>query len=368
MRFYICHIVSGDLWAGAEVMAYQLIKGLKEANSVNMLVVLLNDGRLADELINLGVTVRVIDENVTSFFGIVKPIRRVLREFQPDIVHTHRYKENILARWALRGQERPGLIATQHGIPENYKGLSSLRHSVALRYNFHILRKRFDKVVAVSKDISRYFSNVLGFAENKIQVIHNGIEIPRSARVRKAGDEFVVGSCGRLFPVKDYPLMIKAAKECTERNKNIRFELAGDGPEMQHLRDLVARLGLEDRFTFKGHVDDMDNFYRGLDAFINTSLHEGIPMSVLEAMSFGLPVVAPNVGGLPEIIENGIEGFLVDDRDPSLFAKKCRLLCDDEELWQRMSMAARLKVERCFSVNVMAEKYYNLYLSLCGMR
>ena len=360
----ICHIISGDLWAGAEVMAYHLIKGLTRYNGLDILVVVLNEGKLVHKLRNIGIEVELIDENSTLFLNTIRSLRRLLEEFRPHIIHTHRYKESILAHWSINGLKKPGLIATQHGMPENYKRISSLKHLLVLKYNFYVLKRHFERVVAVSNDIGNYFLRDLGFWGKKVLVIHNGIKIPDHAIRRNSGHAFVIGSCGRLFPVKDYPLMIKVAKECTSDKNNIRFELAGDGPEMRKLRVLVERFGLNGRFTFRGHLDNMEEFYRGLDLFINTSIHEGIPMSVLEAMSYGLPIVAPRVGGLREIIDHGVDGFLIESRYAKAFAEKCLLLAKDERLWQKMSKAARQKVINHFSVNHMAEEYYNLYLEV----
>ena len=346
-------------------MAYQLIRGILTCNdSVDILAILLNDGRLAHKLQKIGIEVKIIDENSNSLFSTIRSIRRLLGQFRPNIVHTHRYKESILAHWSIRGLEKPRLIATQHGMPENYKGISNLKHLAVLKYNFCILKRHFEKIVAVSNDIGNYFLRNLGFQGEKVHVIHNGIEIPNNSIQRNSRDSFVIGSCGRLFPVKDYPLMIKVAKECTSDKNNIRFELAGDGPEMRKLRVLVERFGLNGRFTFRGHLDNMEEFYRGLDLFINTSIHEGIPMSVLEAMSYGLPIVAPRVGGLREIIDHGVDGLLIESRYAKAFAEKCLLLAKDERLWQKMSKAARQKVINHFSVNHMAEEYYNLYLEV----
>lgn len=360
-----CHIISGDLWAGAEVMAYQLIRGLLTSNNdVDILVILLNDGKLAHELRKIGIEVELIDESSTCFLNTIWSIRRSLEQFGPHIIHTHRYKENILGYLGSRFGGKVKLITTQHGLPENYKGFSSLKHLVVLKYNFFTLKRHFEKVIAVSNDIRSYFLKNLGFEGKKVHVIHNGIEIPDHAIRRKSKDPFVIGSCGRLFPVKDYRLMIKVAKECTSDNNNIRFELAGDGPEMQRLRALVEHFGLNGRFRLRGHLDNMEEFYRGLNLFINTSIHEGIPMSVLEAMSHGLPVVAPRVGGLKEIIDDGVDGFLIENRDPEAFAEKCLLLARDQTLWQGMSKAAHQKIINRFSVQRMAEEYYMLYKEL----
>ena len=143
--------------------------------------------------------------------------------------------------------------------------------------------------------------------------------------------------------------------------EDVRFELAGDGPERPALEAMVKRHGLDAGFILKGHQDDMESFYRGLDIYINTSVHEGIPMTILEALAHGLPVIAPAVGGIVEIIEDGKEGFLIDGRSTGDFAEKCLFLKDNSQERDRMARAAREKAERAFSAEGMAERYYRLY-------
>jgi len=364
----ICHIISGDLWAGAEVMAYQLIKGLYRGCDVSVIVVLLNEGTLADKLKQSGVRVFVIDEKRTNFINILKEVKKICRNYNPTIIHTHRYKENLLAYWAPRQGNKVKLVATQHGMPEPSQSLFNFKHKIIQKYNLRVLKRHFSRVVLVSEDIKNYFVNTLAFNNDKIKVIHNGIEILQDRGDKRRFKTFTVGSCGRLFPVKDYPFLIEVARECSTQKSNIHFILAGDGPGRGKLKALVEKYGLNGSFEFLGHVENMHEFYKGLDLYINTSLHEGIPMSVLEAMSYGLPVIAPRVGGLPEIIEDGAEGFLIDTRDPRTFSKKCLLLANDRALWQKMSRAALEKVTNHFSVSHMVEKYLTLYDKLPSFR
>lgn len=156
--------------------------------------------------------------------------------------------------------------------------------------------------------------------------------------------------------------MVEIAKAITDATgKNIYFELAGEGPQRPNIEAMIQRYGLHSNFFLKGHQDDMDTFYRGIDLYLNTSIHEGIPMTILEALARGIPVIAPNVGGISEIITNGVEGFLIEGRNPSDFAEKCLLLHGNRQLRKQMSQAARNRAEQAFSAEQMAERYYRLY-------
>ena len=358
----VCHLISGDLWAGAEVMACHLLRHLRSFPDLDVAVILLNDGRLARELRAAGLPVHVVDESHHSFPQIANAIRKILATHSPDILHSHRYKENILAFLASRFYPGVRLIATQHGLPETLDQSLSWLGRLKLKINSLILSRHFQKIVAVSEGVRTFFVNDLGFFEEQVAVIHNGIEIPATV-CRKAADEhFLVGSAGRIFPVKDYGLMVRIAKELAS-NREISFALAGDGPERGALEKAIDEYGLAGRFALNGHLENMDSFYRGLDLYLNTSVHEGIPMTILEAMARGLPVIAPQIGGIVEIIEHGVEGFLVPTGILKAFAEKCRLL-KDAELRQRMGQAARLKIEKSFSAEHMSREYYQLYRDL----
>jgi len=174
----------------------------------------------------------------------------------------------------------------------------------------------------------------------------------------------IIGSAGRLFPVKDYSLLVDIAAQVVIQNDTITFVLAGDGPLRSELEEKVKKYGIKNHFFFLGHQDDMAGFYKSLDVYINTSVHEGIPMSVLEAMSYGLPVVVPSVGGLPEIVNNNTQGFLVEGRNKYTYAECLSKLNSNVDLRQKMGESARKRVVGCFSREVMAQKYYNLYREL----
>jgi glycosyltransferase involved in cell wall biosynthesis len=366
MTMKVCQIISGDLWAGAEVMAYNLLKGLKKRPELDLSVVTLNHGRLTDEIRRLGIPVRVIDESRRSFPQILLALHEALRRNPPDVIHSHRYKENILACLASRGMERVRLIGTQHGMSEARENGGCYKYRMASKLNSLLLSHYFHKTVVVSKNIRSSLIERRIFKENRIEMIHNGIDIPENNRRTVDRGAFVIGSAGRLFPVKDYPLMVEIAKHVRQGADKVRFELAGDGPERPRIMERIQRYGLEESFILKGFIKSMHDFYDGLDLYISTSIHEGIPMSILEAMARRLPIVAPGVGGLGEIVRDGVEGYLVAGRDPREMAERCLRLVNDESLRKRMASAARERVVSEFSLERMARQYHQLYAGFSG--
>lgn len=358
----VCHLISGDLWAGAEVMAFNLLRELRKYPDLDLSVIILNESRLAEELRSLKMAIRVLDERRESFPKIALEVRAFMRQGVPHVIHSHRYKENIVAFFAKGGGAR--MVATQHGMPETGHGSSGAASRLVAGVNSYLLSRRFDRVVGVSSNIQDHFLS-RGTRPDRLCVIHNGIELPE-LHPRAPRPAIVVGSAGRFFPVKDYPLMVETARIVSEKKAAVRFELAGEGPERDRLEKRIAAYGLSKLFRLCGHIIEMGGFYTGLDVYLNTSLHEGIPMSILEAMAHGLPVIAPKVGGIAEIIEDGVEGFLVSSRNPEDFAEQCVRL-QNTELRQRMGRAARAKIERAFSAETMAQQYRRVYHELAGL-
>src|SRR5258706_6896542 len=363
MTLKICHLISGDYWAGAEVMASHLLSGLNALPGIDLFVILLNKGRLSDELQNAGIPTYVLDEDRRSFLEITGLVTKAVRSWAPHILHSHRYKENILSYLvSLTLRNSTPLVSTQHGMPEFYNGTPSLLHRLKTHTNYRLLATRFYKTMVVSLDIKRSLIRDYGFQEELIETIRNGIVVPEARDLAREKEGFVIGSAGRFVPVKDYPLMVEVAKEVSAIDHKIRFELAGDGPTLGDVQGLIRKYGLERRFMLRGFIHDVGAFYEGLAVYLNTSLHEGIPMSVLEAMAHGVPPIAPRVGGLEEIVTDGVDGYLVNARNPRDFAERCLSLYKNEPLRRNMARAAREKIVGQFSVERMVNAYLDVYM------
>jgi glycosyltransferase involved in cell wall biosynthesis len=359
-KLKVCQIVSADLWAGAEIMSYHLIRQLNNYPEIELLVILLNKGVLADRLQQYNINFIVISEENTSFLNLLIGIKKIVRDFCPHILHSHRYKENILAFLCSRGITEIKLISTQHGYPEQFSGFTNLRYKFLVGLNFFVLSRSFKYVVIVSSELKERILHRFKYKNDKLKVIHNGIEI--SDRLNKTSSNKIrIGSAGRFVPVKDFLLLVQIAAKVTKKNKNIYFSIIGDGPEKMKILNLINDLDLKSNFQVYSFSENIDKFYQELDIYLNTSVHEGIPLSILEAMSYAIAVIAPDVGGLGEIIENEKEGFLIAHRDASSFAEKCLLLSDNINLRIKIGESGREKVKSNFTNIKMAEKYYNLY-------
>jgi glycosyltransferase involved in cell wall biosynthesis len=361
----ILHIFSGDLWAGAEVMIFHLLNSLRNDSSVQIFALSLNEETLASKLRDVGVKTWVIPEARNSFSKILFTARRVFKETAIDIIHSHGYKQNLLAFGLAKLIHVRRLVTTLHGMPES-RGDGKLNGTKARflsTLDYRILNRYFTHVVSVSLDMRERLVREHSFSAEKIKVIRNGIASPavKDVPCGPVSDIFHIGNVGRLVPVKDFDLFLEVAARIKRLDDRARFSILGEGPLKEGLIRRAQELGIEDYVRFLPACSDPFPYYRSIHLFLNTSLHEGIPLTILEAMACGLPVVAPRVGGIPEVIEDGKQGMLIEKRTPDNFAQPCLELMRSQHLRKTMGSSARERFVNNFSSSHMASSYLDLY-------
>jgi glycosyltransferase involved in cell wall biosynthesis len=365
------HVFSGDLWAGAERMIWTLLRQLSKQPDLEVLALSLNEGELTAALRASGIETLVVSEAEQTFLDLVRQAGTAFQGRGIDIIHAHRNKENLLT-WCIRKRlGAKSLVTTLHGLSEAGDGwsLARLRRYVVEQVDDRLLRQAFHSVVAVSEDIRRILVGAKGLCAGQVSVIHNGIDLPPfDPAAGRPVAPFRIGSVGRFVPVKDFPLFIATGKVLVQAGEDVQLMLLGEGPQKDELQALVRQEGLDAVVSFADPCPDPTEFYRSLDLYLNTSRHEGIPLSLLEAMACGTPVVAPAVGGIPEILRDQEEGVLVTARTATAFAEACQRVMHDREAYSSMGMCARKRVELEFSSEKMAASYLALYRKLSGRR
>ncbi len=259
---------------------------------------------------------------------------RVIDGFRPDLVHTNMARAGALGRAAALAKGVPLRIHTFHG--HVFEGYFSPARSLALRMVEALLALVSTGITAVSSRVKEDLVRLGVARERKITVLEPCLDL---APFRKAGEGrggrkeedppggkgLVVGWAGRLVPVKDPFLFAEVAGLLARRFPGTRFPAAGGGPLLQEVRPIPSPV------EWLGHVEDMPSFLAGLDLLVLTSRNEGLPLAAVEAMAAGVPVVAPPVGGVPDLLEKGCGGLVAASRKPEDLAGAAASLLGDRE-------------------------------------
>jgi glycosyltransferase involved in cell wall biosynthesis len=276
---------------------------------------------------------------------------RAIREHDIHIVHSHDYKSDILA-WAVSRFHRAATISTVHGWIWNNR-----RFRLYTRIAQTVL-PQFDQVIAVSGE-TRNAVLQCGVTPGKVVTIHNGIVVQRydpatvpagtiRARYGIPPSARVVGYVGRLSPEKGQRDLLQAAAALAGSHPDVWYVFAGDGPDHADLERIVAETGLAGRTVFTGHLKDVRPIFQDIDLLALTSHTEGFPNVILEALCMGRPVLATDVGGVREIVEDGVTGLLLPAKQPDRIEAALRRLLDDPAAARRMAEAGRALVHREF--------------------
>jgi L-malate glycosyltransferase len=371
----VCHFASGDLWAGAEVQVATLLGALKQFPDLELSALLLNSGRLSDELILRGISVIVCDESRLGVVQLLRAVTTHLREIRPHILHSHRYKENILGAFAGKSSHKLLRVQTFHGLEESLPGWAGLKMNLYDWINVAVGKLTADGIVGVSSEITNILEGRYPAAD--VRCIRNGIDLTRvaptverstmRAQLGIAPNTFVVGTVGRLMPIKGFDYLIESFAQFHRQQgaQESKLVIVGDGPLRAALGRCVETHGLSRNVEFLGGRTDVYDVMGVFDVFALSSLHEGVPMVLLEAMALGVPIVASHVGGIREILKNGKEAVLVPAKDPEALARAIGVVAGSFELRAELIRAARRRVETQFSIQSSAAKMHEMYRSLC---
>jgi len=358
------HIASGDLWAGAEAMLAALAAAQFRQPGITLSAIVLNEGELARRLRELGIDTLVLPEASMSFARLCGAARAHIRRWQPRVIHTHRIKEDMLG--ALAGSGRDLLrVRTVHGRDESVAA-GSLAGRVRLTLHRLCVRARFARTFAVSASLAAELSRSF----NDVTHVSNGVDLRSLQSIpdrvgRESAAPVRVGLVGRLVPVKRIDLFLRMAAELQRAAPGaFRFHVFGDGPEQDRLLGLARDLGLGDELRFEGFVGDVAERIAALDLLYLTSDSEGLPMTVLEAMGLGTPVVAPSVGELPEVLDAGACGTLVRDQQAAAYAAPALEFLRDRAPFLMRARAAKLRLVERYSADACARAYLEQYLRL----
>jgi len=303
----------------------------------------------------------------------VYQLYRLIKKNRFDIVHTHTSKAGILGRWAAWFAGTKIIIHTPHGhIFYGYFGVLKTRLFILLEQLTGMITTRI--ITLTELGITEHLKYKIA-PRDKFCAIFSGIDFDELNRCKAdrniqrnklhiSGEALVIGTVSRLEPVKGNLSLIQALPEVIKSFPGLRVVIAGDGSQKQMLQGCAAKLGISANLIFTGSCGNAAEIMCALDIFVLASLNEGMGKCLLEAQSLGIPVVATDVGGIPEVVRDGVTGILVKPSDPRILAQAIIKILKDNSLRKQFSVQAKEWAGRRFSAGAMVSDIGKLYESV----
>lgn len=353
---------------GAEGLMPSLLERLSARGVIPRVCVLRSrlGNPVSDELTKKNIPVDMVSiKNLRDIRQIAK-LFRYIKRLGVDVMHTQLETSDILGGFMSRLLGIPN-VSTLHTL-----SAPSAKKNSRLRKRIRELSLKYfyDAVIAVSEATKQHHV-ALGIKSEKIHTLYNGIDLVRfdanrsaSEEKRRLGihpDEKVVTTVAVLREAKGLQFMLKALPSVLRKYPRLRYVIAGDGKYRTALENLAASLHVEDHVVFLGYTEDVPRVLAASDLFVFPTLNDALPTVLLEAMAAGVPIVASGIGGVPEIIQHGRNGFLIPPMEPALLAEACIYLLSNPRLSDEFRANARRDVFEKFNIDKQADSLINLY-------
>jgi len=367
----ILHLIDSGGMYGAEKVVLTLLNELKNTNYPGILgCIRQNDSeipQIAKDAKRLGISIEYFTmKRGLNYFGI-RRISKYISENNIRLVHSHGYKSNIFL--SVIRNKKYKTITTVHGWAKNTAGLKARIYELA----DSISLKKIDKVIAVSEAVIKDLEKN-GLNAEKISLIYNGIETNQYeqdidiTKIREkytlSSDDYVIGAIGRLAKVKGHSYLIDAIPLILKEKINCKLIIAGEGPLREQLLAMIEKYGLTGHVQLLGYTNKIHEIMSMIDLFVLPSLSEGLPISLLEAMAYGKPILASECGGIPEVITNDVKGIMVPPENSEEIAKGVKKFYLQKDKAVKIYAENKRYVDDMFSSRNMANQYIKLYKSL----
>lgn len=356
----VTHLIWNFELGGIQRLIVNLIKGRMGEYDISV-VGLGENGPSRGMIESAGARTRALEKRPGPDFRAVLRLRKALRDEAPDTLHIHNQGPLVYAAWLPVFRSGKKVVFTLHSPISNSKSLMARLVKRALG--------NVDELVAVGESVGDNLKRFFDITRD-VKVIPNGLfPIERdSAGAARLREKWLippgvplVGFVGRLVENKRVDILLEAASIAVKSGFEAIFLIVGDGPEMANLRDRVKSLGIENNVRFAGEIMDVEPVFSALDVLVLPSRSEGLPMTVIEAMSAGVPVIASNNGGNQAALFGGKGGIIVPGNDPSDYTREIIRLLSDQELCRRISEEGRQLVAKRNSMEAMVRAYEALY-------
>lgn len=295
-------------------------------------------------------------KGIINFLVCFVKILQIVKKERINIIHSHHRWSSFIC-FLISKMLRVPLVTTYHGIHQGNK----------------LLTLWGDKIISVSEDAKQHLIHYFKIDPKKIKVINNGIRIPRLEEIGISPEKNcnlnplnppTIANISRMSPEKDQESLFLAMKMVLDDHPDARLVMVGKGPLENNLKKLAVELDMEKNIEFVGEVENISDILAKIDMVVLTSLTEGLPISILEALSFGVPVVATSVGDIPKVIMDKKTGCLVPPKDPERLAEAINFMIDNSDAAHKMGLRGRKMVSDKFSAEQMVIRTEKVYLEL----
>jgi glycosyltransferase involved in cell wall biosynthesis len=354
----IAEVINNLEIGGAERLLVDLARQLKRrGHSVDVLC-LRGQGPLAAPLREAGIGITSFGKSEGLSLGVVRTMAGVLKSRRIDVVHTHNPLVHHYGAWSGRTAGVPAIVNTLHGF-------GNLDDSRKTRVIYDLSCLFSSRVVCVCRALESHLRKVTHAAGRRSIVIPNGICLDQFTAIHPCdtGRDFVFGAVGRLVPVKDHQTLLRAFALLAGRFPQVRLEILGDGPLRAQLEAMANDLGVSGQVRLVPPTLDVPGFLSRIHTFVICSLTEGLPLTLIEAMAAGLPIIATQVGGMPELVLGAGCGWLARPNNPAELASRMQtaMECDHRPA---LGIAGRRYAQRFHSLEAMTDGYEQLFENL----
>ncbi len=369
----ICHVIHALGVGGAEILVDQMIRRMQK--DFRCIVAVLDEiGEIGTRLQEDGFIVEHLHRQPGIDRGCATRLRQFADREGAEILHAHQctpFFQAMLCR-GLTGR-RP-VVFTEHG--RHFPDIPSRKRAIVNR----LLLKRCDRLFGCGAAVRQALIDNEGLPESRVEVIYNGVDLKalskptQGARERVRAEfgysasDFVAVQVARLHELKDHQTALKAVDEARHSIPGLRLLLAGDGDQRSAIEQTIRERGLEQTVTLAGTRKDIADLLSASDVFLMSSISEGIPLTVIEAMAARRPVVSTAVGGLPELIEHGVSGMLAPSGNASSLAASLVQLFQNADLRNQMAEVAAGRAQEKFSLQGMLNSYRDVYYDVLGTK
>jgi glycosyltransferase involved in cell wall biosynthesis len=361
-KFKVLHLIEDFKTGGLERIVEILFNGLNQDEYEVSIWCIAAGGEIADKFIREGKDIRILNlktyHNPLNIFRLALLIKK--NRFQ--IVHTHGYFAGTMGRISAFLARTPVIISHVHTTYLNFSKRNLWVEKVLSRIT--------DRIICCANTVEDFLISHEKLDPKKLVTIYNGICCKREEGWNVRGNRIGPnGICivivASLVENKGHRYLFEALSKIVKTRKNIRLRVVGDGPLKFQLSDYSKSLGINEYTEFLGIRDNVQAILKNSDILVLPSIErEGLGIALVEAMCQGKPVIGTNIGGIPEVIEDGVNGYLVNPRDSDVLAEKLDLLINDEDKRKRMGIEGRKRFEERFDANIMIKKTEKLYESL----